>query len=370
MKKSHAGLAAAGWMVLLLLPWVVAQTSCSRAALTGKESGATMSATAGQDSPPRKVVVGSLMYAMYRDYPGLEKRLQTLSAFIDDMAREAERKYGAGLDLAALPEFAVNGGREGPASEIAEPLEGPVLEIMGAAARKHKTYVIVPLYLAEDAARKKVYNAAVLLDRQGRVAGIYRKVYVVADDNNVLEGGALPGKNFPVFQCDFGKIGIQICFDITYDAGWETLARKGAEIVVWSTQSPQIIGAQCRSHRCHYYLLTSTWRNNATLVDPTGAVIAQTTTPSSVLVEQIDLSYALVDWQVKLQNGKAFTDKYGSAVGFRYSEAEDGGIFWSNDPKIPVMKMVRELGLELSADCASRNQRLLDKARGGPPSLE
>ncbi len=354
----------------MLLPWLVARPSSAQTAPTGKESSAAMS-TAPQDSPPRKIVVGSLMYAMYRDYPGLEKRLQTLSAFIDDMARQSQQKYGVGLDLVALPEFAVNGGRQGSAAEVAEPMQGPVLDIMGAAARKHKTYVIVPLYLAEGVSSgKKVCNACVLLDRQGRVAGVYRKVYVVADDANVLEGGALPGKDFPVFQCDFGKVGIQVCFDMCYDAGWETLARKGAEIVVWSTQSPQIIGAQCRSHEHHYYLLTSTWRNNATLVDPTGAVIAQTTTPSSVLVEQIDLSYVLLDWQVKLENGKALADKYGKAVGFRYSEAEDGGIFWSNDPKIPVMRMVRELGLELSADCLSRNRRLQDEARGGPPSLK
>ena len=120
----------------------------------------------------------------------------------------------------------------------------------------------------------------------------------------------------------------------------------------------------------HYYLLTSTWRNNATLVDPTGDVIAQITEPSSLLVEQIDLSYVLLDWQTKLENGKAFTDKYGKAAAFRYSEAEDGGIFWSNDPNIPVMRMVRELGLELSSDYVSRNRRVQDKVRGGPPSLE
>ncbi|MGO8705785.1 MAG: carbon-nitrogen hydrolase family protein [Candidatus Brocadiia bacterium] len=366
MKNNRVTWAAAGAMVLMLSPWVAVQTSSGQ---TEKESTAAMSTTQ-KDSPPRKIVVGSLMYAMYRDYPGLEKRLQTLSAFIDDMAQQSRQKYGVGLDLVALPEVAVNGGRAGSAAEIAEPLQGPVLEIMGAAARKNKTYVIVPLFLADDASKKKVYNACILLDRQGKVAGIYRKVYVVADDANVLEGGALPGKDFPVFPCDFGKLGIQICFDMSYDAGWETLARKGAELVVWSTQSPQIIGAQCRSHEHHYYLLTSTWRNNATLVDPTGAVIAQTTKPSSVLVEQVDLSYVLLDWQVKLENGKALADKYGKAVGFRYSEAEDGGIFWSNDPKIPVMKMVREQGLELSGDCVSRNRRLQDEARGGPPSAE
>ena len=124
MKNSHVGLAAAGGMVLILLPWVVAQTSSGRSALTEKESSAAMSTTTQQDSPPRKVIVGSLMYAMYRDYPGLEKRLQTLSAFIDDMARQSQQKYGAGLDLVALPEFAVNGGREGSAAEIAEPAAG------------------------------------------------------------------------------------------------------------------------------------------------------------------------------------------------------------------------------------------------------
>jgi predicted amidohydrolase len=370
MKKYHAGLAVAGGLVLMLLPWVVAQASSGASAQTEKEPSAAMSAGTEKDSPPRKIVVGSLMYGMWGDYPGLEKRLQTLSAFIDDMARQSQQKYGAGLDLVALPEIAVNGGRPGNAAEVAEPLQGPVLDILGAAARKHKTYVVVPLYLAEDASKKKVYNACVLLDRQGKVAGIYHKVYPVADDANVLEGGTAPGKDFPVFQCDFGKLGIQICFDMWYDGGWETLARKGAEIVVWSTQSPQILGAQCRSHKHHYYLLTSTWRNNATLVDPTGAVIAQTTTRPSVLVEQIDLSYVLVGWQVKLENGKALADKYGKAVGFRYSEAEDGGIFWSNDPKIPVMRMVRELGLELPSDCVTRNRRLQDEARGGPPSLE
>jgi hypothetical protein len=106
-------------------------------------------------------------------------------------------------------------------------------------------------------------------------------------------------------------------------------------------------------------------------VDPTGHVIAQKTTgPTSILVEQIDLSYALVDWQGKLGNGKAFTDKYGKGAGFRYSEAEDGGIFWSNDPNIPVMKMVRELGLELPGPEVVRNRLLQDKLRGGPPSLD
>lgn len=48
-----------------------------------------------------------------------------------------------------------------------------------------------------------------------------------------MEGGILPGKEAPVFECDFGKIGIQICFDMEFDYGWKEMAKKGVEIVFW-----------------------------------------------------------------------------------------------------------------------------------------
>ena len=194
--------------------------------------------------PPRKIVVGSLMYGMWGPYPGLAKRLDALSSFIDALAKTARQKYHANLDIVALPEAAVTGMAEGSAKDIALPLEGAVLDSLGAAARRNKTYVVAPLFLAEDAAKTRLYNACVLLDRQGKVTGIYRKVHPVASDRaDQLEGGVLPGKDFPVFVCDFGKIGVQICYDMYFDAGWEALARKGAEMVIWPTQSPQIIGA-------------------------------------------------------------------------------------------------------------------------------
>jgi predicted amidohydrolase len=347
--------------VLALLPGVVS-------VLVAAAAPAQQVPAAG---PPRKIVVGSLMYSMWGPYPGLAKRLEALSSFIDAMNKTARQKYHAGLDIVALPEAAVTGMVEGSAKDTAIPLEGAVLDALGAAARRNKTYVVVPLFLAEDAAKIRLYNACALLDRQGKVVGIYRKVHPVASDRaDQLEGGVLPGKDFPVFVCDFGKVGVQICYDMYFDAGWEALAHKGAELVIWPTQSPQIIGAQCRAHRHHYFVVSSTWRNNVSLVDPTGAVIAQRTEQPGILVEQIDLSYVLLDWQPKLRNGTVLAERYGKAVGYRYSEAEDGGIFWSNDPRMPVMEMVRRAGLELPADSLDRNRRLQDRLRGGPPRGE
>src|SRR5919109_1167865 len=65
--------------------------------------------------PPRKVIVGTAMEAFWGEYPGLQKRLEQLAGIIDRMAEESRKKYGRGLDLAVLPEVAVNGEAGGDA---------------------------------------------------------------------------------------------------------------------------------------------------------------------------------------------------------------------------------------------------------------
>lgn len=322
------------------------------------------------DSIPRKVIVGTTMHNMFCPYPGLEARLNELGSLIDRMAEEAVTRYsGARLDIAALPEEAVTGGKEGSVAEASAPLEGLVLEIMGAKARQHQCYIVVPLDLVEDAERGLYSNATVLLGRDGKVVGIYRKVFPVVDRGaETAEGGITPGSEFPVFECDFGRVGIQICYDMTFDEGWDTLKRKGAELVIWSSQWPGRIHPASRALRGRYYILSSTWRNNASLLDPTGHIIRDIQ-EDGVFVEQIDLEYALLTWQPTLKNGKAFEEAFGSRVGYRYSEAEDCGIFWSNDPSLPIEEMVRLLGLETKPEEWKRCRKILDTLRGGTPSL-
>ena len=148
-----------------------------------------------------------------------------------------------------------------------------------------------------------------LLDRRGEVAGVYRKVHPVAmvgrDD---LETGITPGSEFPVFDCDFGKLGIQICWDIVFDDGWQALADKGAEIVVWPSASPATALPAARAGRHRYFVVSSCWRNNATIYEPTGLVAARVESPEKPLVHQIDLSYAVLGWSAHLREGKAFRD--------------------------------------------------------------
>jgi predicted amidohydrolase len=314
------------------------------------------------DQRPRKVIVGTAMQAFWGEYPGLEKRLEQLAAMVDQMAEESQKKYGRGLDLAVLPEMAVTGEISGDIVEHSVSLEGPLRETFTRKAREHHCYIVVPTYLLEDKGSKRCSNAAILFGRKGELVGTYRKLHLaVHTGSDSLEGGMTPGKEAPVFECDFGKLGIQICYDMEWDYGWSELAHKGADLVAWPTQSPQTTHPAARAIEHRYYIVSSTWRDNASFFEPTGKIIAQVKAPSQILVQQLDLSYAILPWSPQLHNGAALKEKYGDRVAFRYYQDEDRGMFWSNDPQISIGEMFRSLGLSEAHEELRRVRKIYEK---------
>jgi predicted amidohydrolase len=270
------------------------------------------------DTPPRKVVIGT---ALARFSGDLQARLAQAGKLLDEAALGASRQYpGKGMDLMVLPEYAIlNPGQTAAANAVK--LKGPVLEALGAKAREHRTWVVAPMILREESKEGIYTNAAILLNREGEVAGIYRKVYPVADANGVLEGGVTPGNDFPVFECDFGRLGILICWDMVYEEAWAAVARGGAEIVALPSASTQNLRPMAAALRHRYYVVNSTPKNNVSIFDPIGLAIAQSTVPG-VLVREIDLAYAVLHWSPTLKEGRAFTARFGSKVGHAYAERE------------------------------------------------
>jgi predicted amidohydrolase len=297
---------------------------------------------------PRKVIVGTVHQRFAPPYPGLEKRIEELSALLTRMSETARARYGRGLDLACLPEMAVTGGLggwEGDARARALPLEGAVQSAFEAQARKHGCYLAVPMSIAENA--EKISNAAVLFDRKGKIAGMYRKIHLaLRKGSTVLEDGVTPGREIPVFDCDFGRVGFQICFDVMFDRGWEELARSGAEIVLWPTIRPGTAHGLTRARIHRYYIVSSTWGRTAHVFEPTGNIAACAEEGDPTLVHEIDLSYArIVSWAGRPgENGAGFKEKFGSKVGYRCYEDEGWGLYWSNDPKVSIGEMARSIG--------------------------
>ena len=332
-------------------------------------SAAPAAAVPRQDRPPRKVTIGTVTcgYAIFNQ--PLEVRLQQMDAYVQMMAYEAAGDPAVKqLDLVVLPETFLNRPGDIPEKEAVRIDE--ILPRIAACAKLHGCYIVAGALLQEPGPPLHYSNTALLVDRSGNLAGIYRKVHPVAPQgSDSVEGGTTPGRDFPVFDCDFGRLGMQICFDMLYPDGWAALAKQGAEIVAMPSASPDTVHPRTYAMEHQYYVVSATPRDHAAVYSPLGLIEAEATETGAVLVHQIDLSYAILHWEAVLDDGAALTRKYGDRVGYHYYRSEDAGIFWSNDPKTTIGQMISSLGLVDSDANVERIRQLDDKVRGGPPVM-
>jgi len=76
----------------------------------------------------------------------------------------------------------------------------------------------------------KVYNMAVLINREGKIVGKYKKMHLMGDSPEVKAG-----KKTGVFETDFAKIGIAICWDLNFPSLFRRMKQRGVEIVFCPT---------------------------------------------------------------------------------------------------------------------------------------
>ena len=136
-----------------------------------------------------------------------------------------------GADLVVLPELFSTGyhlNTIGPhILELAEPIDGPSVRTLQQAAREAICYVVAPIALIREVGGVP-FNSAVLIDREGNVVGSYDKVHLWALERFYFRSGA----SYPVFDTDFGRIGIIICYDMGFPEAARSLALQGADLVV------------------------------------------------------------------------------------------------------------------------------------------
>jgi predicted amidohydrolase len=321
-----------------------------------------------RDGLPREVLVGTVVsgYDAIFTLP-LEKRFDLMDGYLDAMDAQARTKYpGHRLDLVVLVEWFMS--RPGDTLERQAVRLDEVSARAASCAKKHGCYLVVPAVLREEGATARYSNVAFIFDRSGRLVGTYHKVHPTSNMKFAdLEGGITPGRDFPVFDCDFGRIGIQICNDVFYPDGWQALAAEGAEIVAFPSETPQTVRPSSYALQHRYYVVSAAPRDHSAVYNPLGMIDAQAT-EEGVLVHEIDLSYAITGWEDGLDGGESLKRKFGDRVGFTYYHGEDAGIFWSNDPATSIGQMFKAFGYPEPADSVERQRLLQDKIRGGPPA--
>ncbi len=172
----------------------------------------SVSLTETTSLPPRWVRIACTQGPGSLEEYGLKAFAQVL-----DAAGQAK------ADLVLLPEY-ING--EG----TVESLPGPSSRMMSEKAAQYRMYVAGTIGL-HDPASDRVFNAALLFDREGKLAGRYDKVHLYGPEFHWE--GITPGEAVTVFQTDFGKVGFMTCFDSWFPDVAELVALKGADLLLF-----------------------------------------------------------------------------------------------------------------------------------------
>jgi beta-ureidopropionase len=290
-------------------------------------------------------------------------------------AVEAGREFVMGLldrallqpcDLVCLPEAFATVGVGGPLAERCEPLDGPTVAAAAKRAREHRCYVICPLKTARDGA---FFNSAVILDRSGQVAGVYDKACPVntAADYTVFEDGVTPGAATPpVFDLDFGRIGIQICFDAGFPENWQSLAEAGARLVFWPSAYDGGFPLRVYAYLHHVYVVSSTRAGEGRVIDPLGAVVAETAPHWPVIRREINLDHVTVHFDYNQDVPARIAAAYGDRVEVRCSAPGSGHfLIEPRDPAVTAAALAAEFGFESTRQYHDRHRKAFAEIHAG-----
>jgi N-carbamoylputrescine amidase len=152
-----------------------------------------------------------------------------------DRVREAARE---GASVVCLPELfraQYFCQREDIALfDLAEPIPGPSTERLSAIAREEKVVVIASLF--ERRAAGLYHNTAAVLQKDGTLGGLYRKMHIPDDPLYYEKFYFTPGDlGFKAFDTAVGKIGTLVCWDQWYPEGARITALQGANVLFYPT---------------------------------------------------------------------------------------------------------------------------------------
>ncbi|HYY15178.1 MAG TPA: carbon-nitrogen hydrolase family protein, partial [Gammaproteobacteria bacterium] len=243
-------------------------------------------------------------------------------------------------DLAVLPEGFMAAGLPGARlGEIAQPIPGPAFDAVAERALQYGMYVVAGFYTKSG---NRLYNAAVLMDRSGQLVGTYAKNHPTEGE---IAGGVTPGTQVPVFDTDFGRVGLGICFDINWQRFWAELKEKGADLVCWISAYEGGFPLQVQAWLQQYPIVTSVWPYHARLIDITGRVLVSTSRWGRIAVCDLNLTKRLFHTDGQADRILPIQTRYGSRVRVEALTEEHLFSLESLDPELGLEEIVSEFGL-------------------------
>ncbi len=254
-----------------------------------------------------------------------------------------------GVDIACLPEEF--------AGTKAEPVPGPTTNAVAELAKQYHMYVICPI---REQAGDREYNTAVLLDRQGNVAGYYRKVFVFWGEKVHCST-----EGVKVFETDFGRISILTCFDLNYPELWQRCDDLDADIVFWPSAYGGGSPLNAYAILYHYYIVPVGAGN---IMDMMGKPCEPVEKPlPKQFIATLDLDRSLAHYDFNREKvDKMLKEHEGEIKVERTLSDEDLAPWWlfkATKPGVRTRDLLKEHKIEALREYQHRSRKQINEAR-------
>ncbi len=321
----------------------VATAGLDRDEATTVGDGKTVPIAASNETVGRPVRITSISFAN-----GLP--LEEIVVYVD-------RAGAAHVDVIALPETC-----RGQKGNTQEALDGPTLNAMSMLAKKHNTYILCPIDRHSGTSR---LNTAVLLDRNGKVACLYNKVFPYWAEFD-LHPPVDVGEEAPVYTADFGKVGLAICFDVNFPEVWKRLADQGAELVLWPSAYSAGTSLQAHAINHHYYIVSTTLTRDCLVYDITGEKMHYSKSKHvNVATVSLDLDRGIYHENFNIAGRDRLLKEHVADIEQeKWLELEQWFVLKARRPGVSVRRLAKEYGLEELRHYLDRSRRSIDERRG------
>ena len=222
-----------------------------------------------------------------------------------------------------------------------------VQEELAEFSKQNNCYTLCPAYTSD---KGKNYNSIVVFDRQGKKIGVYHKIH--ATTGEIKNRGITCGPLFqPVIETEFGPIGIQICYDINWDDGWQMLRKQGAKIIFWCSafDGGVMVNTKAWQHKC--IVASSTLKNTSRLCDISGETIAETGIWNpNLYCAPVNMEKVFLTTYDYLKEFREIGQKYGRKVRITTYHEEEWTIIESLSPDVFVNDIMKEFNLNSHED--------------------
>lgn len=198
-------------------------------------------------------------------------------------------------------------------------------------------------------------NSAILLNRDGAVAGIYNKNFPTIGE---IEDGIMPGNETPVFQCDFGRVSFAICFDLNFKELLEAYEAKKPDIILFPSNYHGNFMQNVWAYWSNSFFIGSINGGGtpSEIRNPLGEVVASSTNYFDFAVATINLDSRVVHLGYNFGKLDALKKKYGTAVTIADPGRLGPVLVSSVSDKYTVDQMLKEFDIELNVPYFNRSR--------------